>query len=93
MDRTCVCANCSSTDHRISAFPTYKKGMKPIGLSLEDEDASEFDYIDFMRAVIRNSAQGVSFVTWRVILNRTVHNFGMLWPTSSIQGMRKLYRV
>ena len=31
-------ANCSSTNHHVSACPTYKQGMKAIGLSHEDED-------------------------------------------------------
>ena len=30
------CANCSSTDHHVSACPTYKQGMKALGFSLED---------------------------------------------------------
>ena len=38
-------------DH-VSACPTYKQGMKAIGFSLEDEDASEVDHEDFMRRVI-----------------------------------------
>ena len=36
----------------MSAFPTYKQGMKAIGFSLEDEDASEVDHEDFMRGAI-----------------------------------------
>ena len=52
MDKRRSCANCSSTDHHVSACPTYKQGMKAIGLSLEDEDASEVDHEDFMRGVI-----------------------------------------
>ena len=39
MDKRRSCANCSSTDHHVSARPTYKQGMKAIGFSLEDEDA------------------------------------------------------
>ena len=77
----------------MSACPTYKQGLKAVGFSLEDEDASEVDHEYFMRGVIANFGQGVSFVTWKVTLNRIVHNSGMLWQTSSIQGMRKLYRV
>ena len=45
-------ANCSSKDHHVSACPTYKQGMKAIGFSLEDEDASELDHEDFMRGLI-----------------------------------------
>ena len=52
MDKRRSCANCSSADHRVSACPTYKQGMKAIGFSLEDEDASELDHEDFMRGVI-----------------------------------------
>ena len=52
MDKRRSCANCSSTDHHVSAFPTYKQGMKAIGFSLEDKDASELDHEDFMRGVI-----------------------------------------
>ena len=52
MDKGRSCANCSSTDHHVSACPTYKQGMKAIGFSLEDEDASELDHEDFMRGVI-----------------------------------------
>ena len=53
MDKRRSCANCSSTDHHMSAFPTYKQGMKAIGFSLEDEDASEVDHEDFMRGLIK----------------------------------------
>ena len=52
MDKRRSCANCSSTDHHVSACPTYKQGMKAIGFSLEDEDASEVDHEEFMRGVI-----------------------------------------
>ena len=52
MDKRRSCANCSSTDHHVSACPTYKQGMKAIRFSLEDEDASELDHEDFMRRVI-----------------------------------------
>ena len=52
MDKRRSCANCSSTDHHVSACPTYKQGMKAIGFSLEDEDASELNHEDFMRGVI-----------------------------------------
>ena len=52
MDKRRSCANCSSTDHHVSACATYKQGMKAIGFSLEDEDASEVDHEDFMRGVI-----------------------------------------
>ena len=52
MDKRRSCANCSSTDHHVSACPTYKQGMKAIGFNLEDEDASELDHEGFMRRVI-----------------------------------------
>ena len=48
------CANCSSTDHHISACPTYKSGMKAIGFSLEEKHELEIDHEDFMRVVIAN---------------------------------------
>ena len=50
MDKRRTCANCSSTDHHVSECPTYKQGMKAIGI--EDENASEVDHEDFMRGVI-----------------------------------------
>ena len=62
----------------MSACPIYKQGMKAIGLSLEDKDASEVDHEDFMRGVIAKFALGASFVTWKVILNQIVRNSGML---------------
>ena len=52
MDKRRSCANYSSTDHHVSACPTYKQGLKAIGFSLEDEDASELDHEDFMRGLI-----------------------------------------
>ena len=52
MDKRRSCVNCSSTDHHVSACLTYKQGMKAIGFSLEDKDASEVDHEDFMRGVI-----------------------------------------
>ena len=63
----------------MSACPTYKQGTKAIGFSLEDKDASEVDHEDFMRGVIARgvSTRGVSFATWKVILNRIVRIFGM----------------
>ena len=36
----------------MSACPTYKQGMKAIGFSLENEDASEVDYKAFLMEVI-----------------------------------------
>ena len=67
--------------------------MKAIGFSLEDEDASEVDIQDFMSGVIAKLVPRSFFVTWNVILNQMVRNSGMLLHKSSIQGMRKLYRV
>ena len=52
MDKRRPCANCSSTDHHMSACPAYKQCMKAIGFSLENEDASDVDHEDFMRGVI-----------------------------------------
>ena len=52
MDKRRSCANCSLTNHLVSACPTYKQGMKAIVFSLEDGDASEVDQEDFMRGVI-----------------------------------------
>ena len=52
MEKRRSCANCSSTDHHVSACTTYKQGMKAMGFSLEDEDASEVDHEVFMRGVI-----------------------------------------
>ena len=52
MDKRRSCTNCSSTDHHVSACPIYKQGMKAIGFSLEDENASEVDHEDFLRGVI-----------------------------------------
>ena len=52
IDKRRSCANCSSTDHHVSACPTYKQGKKAIGFSLEDEDASVVNYEFFMRRVI-----------------------------------------
>ena len=61
MDKRRSCANCSSTDHNVSACPTYKQAMKAIGFSLEDEDASEVDHEDFMRGVIAQFGQRCFF--------------------------------
>ena len=55
MDKRRSCANCSSTDHHVSACPNYKQGMKAIGFSLEDEDASEVDHEDFLEKTNRKS--------------------------------------
>ena len=52
MDKRRSCANCSSTGHHVSACPTYKQGMKAIGFSTEEKDASEVDHEDFMKRVI-----------------------------------------
>ena len=47
MDKRRSCANRSSTE----TGPKCKQGLKAIGFSLEDEDASEVDHEDFMRRV------------------------------------------
>ena len=52
MDKTRSCANCSSTDDHVSACPTYNQGMKAIGFSLEDEDATDISLEDCMKGVI-----------------------------------------
>ena len=44
MDKRRSCAYCNSTDHHVSACPTYMQDMKAIDFSLEDEN--------FMRGVI-----------------------------------------
>ena len=51
MDKIRSCANCSSTDHHVSACPTYKQGMKAIGFNLEDEDALVVNHEVFMRGL------------------------------------------
>ena len=51
MDKRRSCANCSSTDHHVSACSAYKQGMKAIEFSLEEEDASEVEHEDFMRGL------------------------------------------
>ena len=51
MDKRHSCSNYNSTDHHVSACPTYTKSMKTIGFSFEDEDASEVDHGYFMREV------------------------------------------
>ena len=61
MDKRRSCANCSSSDHHVSACPTYKQGMKAIGFSLEDEEASELDHEDFMRGIIAKFGQKCFF--------------------------------
>ena len=48
MDKRRFCANCKSTDHHLSASVTYKQGLKAIGVSREDEHASDIDLEDFI---------------------------------------------
>ena len=90
MDKRRSCANCSSTDHHVSACPTYKQGMKAIGFSLEDEDASELDHEDFMRGLIAKFGPRCFFCNLEGHFKSYFHNSGMQWPTSSIQDMKKL---
>ena len=61
MDKRRSCAKCSSTDHHVSACPTYKHGMKAMSFSLEDEDASEVNHEDFMRGLIAKFGPSCSF--------------------------------
>ena len=78
MDKRRSCANCSSTDHHVSACTTYKQGMKAIGFSLEDEDASEVDHENFMRGVIAKFGPRCFFCNLEGHLNQIVRNSGML---------------
>ena len=89
-DKKRYCANFSFIDHHLSVYPTYKQGVKAIGFSFEDEDPSVINHKDFMRGVI-----GVR----RFFCNLDGHfksdcsHIGMLWRTSSTQGMRRLWQV
>ena len=76
----------------MSACPTYKQGMKAIGFSLEDEEASEVDHEDFMRGVIAKFGPRCFFCNLADQFKSDCHNSGMQLQTSSIQGMRKLYQ-
>ena len=44
MDKRRSCANSRSTDHHVSACPTYQQSVKALGFSHEDEGESEFDH-------------------------------------------------
>ena len=90
MDKRRSCAICSSTDHHVSACPAYKQGMKAIGFSLEDEDASELDHEDFMRGVIAKFGPRCFFCNLEGHFKSDFRNSGMQWQTSSIQDMKKL---
>ena len=77
MDKRRSCENCISTDHHVSACPIYKQGMKAIGFSLEDEDASEVDHEDFMRGIIVKFGPTCFFYNLEGHLNQIVRNSGM----------------
>ena len=62
IDNRRSCSNCSSTDHNVSACPTYKQGMKAIGFSLEDEDASDIDHDDFVRVIAKFGPRGFRYL-------------------------------
>ena len=86
MDRRHSCAKCSSTEHLVSACPTYKEG---IDFSLDDEDASEINHEGFEGGVFAKFCTRFFLATWMVILNQVVHNFWILLLTLSTQGMKK----
>ena len=79
MDKRRSCANCSSTDHHVSACPTYKQGMKAIGCSLEGQRCVRSQSWRFHeRSNCKIRPEVFFFATWKVILNRIVRNSGML---------------
>ena len=77
----------------MSACPTYKQGMKAMGFSLEEEDASEFDHEDFMRGVIAKFGPRCFFFNLEGQIKSDCPQFWDAVADISIQGMNKLYRV
>ena len=60
---------------------------------IEDEDESEVDHEDFMRGIIAKFGPRCFVCNLEGHFKSDCHTYGMLWQISSIQGMRKLYRV
>ena len=52
MDKRRSCANCGSMDHHVSACSAYKQNMKAIGYFLDDVDATDKDYEEYVRGLI-----------------------------------------
>ena len=52
MDKRRSCANCGSMNHHVSACSAYKQNMKAIGYFLEDVDATDEDYEEYVRGFI-----------------------------------------
>ena len=46
------CANCGSMDYHVSACSTYKQNMKVITYFLDDVDATDEDYEEYVRGLI-----------------------------------------
>ena len=63
---------------RDAGCPTYKQGMKAIGFSLEDDDASEVNHEYFMRGVIAKFGPRCFFCNLEGHFISDFRNFGML---------------
>ena len=52
MDKRRSCANCGSMDHHVSACSTFKQNMEAIGYFLDDVDATDENYEEYVRGLI-----------------------------------------
>ena len=89
MEKRRSSANCSSTDHRVSACPTCKQGMKAPGFGLEDEDALDNDYEDICEVWSQKHGTTASFARIGVVLSQIFYKFWMPWWGLSIQDMKR----
>ena len=73
------CPNHAEKDKILKRIDEFKSINKLFSMKSEmDDGLSSCSNFPERPSSLRNSAEGVSFVTWRVILNWIVYNFGML---------------
>ena len=93
MDKRRSCANCGSMNHYVSACSAYKQIMKAIGYFLDNVDATDDDYEEYIRGLIMKFEPRCFFCNLEGLSSGIALIFGMRWRTRNIPVMKRRVRA